>query len=271
MHTTRLAVIGGGNMARAILLGAFDAGAIDPAGVVIAEPDEAKRIGFAGRGARCVESADRLAGALGPDAAILLAVKPQVFPVAAAAMGDVGDRVVISIMAGVTSGSIRAAMGGSARVVRTMPNTPAQIGMGVTAVALGAGARPGDDALARSILGSVGSVVSIDESMLDAFTAVVGSGPAYVFALAEAMFRGALAVGFDPQLADRIVRGTIEGAAGLLMTHGELSPGALRAAVTSKGGTTAAAVEALESGGFFAVVERAIVAARDRGVELGAG
>jgi len=271
MSRAALAVIGGGNMARAILFGAFDAGAIEPAGVVLAEPDESKRLDFAGRGARCVESADRIIEAIEPATQILLAVKPQVFPAVVSALGDVGDRVVISIMAGVTSGAIRSALGGAARVVRTMPNTPAQIGLGVSAITLGAGAGAGDDALAHTLLGAVGSVLTLDESMLDAFTAVVGSGPAYVFALAEAMSDGARAVGFDAALADRIVRGTIEGAAGLLARRGDQSPEALRASVTSKGGTTAAAVETMEQGDFFGVVERAIVAARDRGVELGEG
>lgn len=269
MREAALAVIGGGNMAGAILRGAFGAGAIDPGGVVIAEPDEAKRIGFANLGARCVESADLLRGALGECTEILLAVKPQVFREVAPALGGVGDRVVISIMAGVTSGAIRGALGGAARVVRTMPNTPAQIGKGVTAVTLGAGARAGDDALARRVLGSVGSLVMIEESMMDAFTAVVGSGPAYVFALAEAMASGARLVGFDAALADRIVRGTVEGSAALLAQRVDQAPEALRLAVTSKGGTTAAAVEKLETDDFFGAIERAIVAARDRGAELG--
>ncbi len=269
MGATQLAVIGGGNMALAILLGAFEEEAIDPAGVVVAEPDEAKQAIFIDRGARCVRDASSLADEMVSDTQIMLAVKPQVFPAVASQLGDVGDRVVISIMAGVQSETIRTALGGAARVVRTMPNTPAQVGMGVTAITLGAGAREGDDALAQSILGAVGDVVHIDENMLDAFTAVVGSGPAYVFALAEAMSTGARAVGIDAQLADRIVRGTIEGATSLLVDRGDQSPEALRLAVTSKGGTTAAAIGSMESEDFVGIVERAIIAARDRGAELG--
>jgi len=269
MAETTLAVIGGGNMAGAILLGAFHAGAIDPGRVALAEPDESKRRIFAERRVRCVGSAVELRESMTDETALLLAVKPQVFPDVARELGDVGERVVITIMAGVTSGAIRDALGGSARVVRTMPNTPAQVGQGVTAIAPGAGAREGDEALARKVLGSVGDVVSIEESMMDAFTAVAGSGPAYVFALAEAMERGARAVGFDEATADRIVRGTVSGAAGLLAERSEESAAELRAAVTSKGGTTAAAIGALEGGAFFELVERAIVAARDRGRELG--
>jgi len=270
MGSPQLAVIGGGNMAGAILLGAFGAGALDPAGVILAEPDADKRRAFADRGAQTVASAAGVPGLLGPSTTLLLAVKPQVFPEVASALGDVGDRVVISIMAGVTSGAICAALGGSARVVRTMPNTPAQIGKGVTAVTLGAGAKPGDEALAQSILGAVGQVVSIEEEMLDAFTGVVGSGPAYVFAMAEAMIEGARRVGFDDATADRIVCGTIEGAAGLLAEDAR-SAGALREAVTSKGGTTAAGLDAMAAGGFAEAVASAVVAARDRGAELGRG
>ena len=269
MSNAQLAVIGGGNMAQAILLGAFEASVIDPAAVIVADPDETIRLDFADRGVRCVESADQLLAMLEPATPILLAVKPQVFGKVADALGDAGDRVVISIMAGVTSETIRSALGGRARIVRTMPNMPALIGRGVTAITLGAGADAGDEALAHDLFGAVGHVASLDESMLDAFTAVVGSGPAYVFALAEAMASGARAIGFDAALADRIVRGTIEGAGTLLADRGADSPEALRAMVTSKGGTTAAAVEALQSGGFFSVVEQAIVAARNRGAELG--
>jgi pyrroline-5-carboxylate reductase len=271
MSDAQLAVIGGGNMAQAILLGAFDSGAIEPAQVIVVEPDEANRAIFTGRDTPCLEAADQLMGSIGVSTPILLAVKPQVFPVVAQGLGSIGDRVVISIMAGVTSGAIRSQLGGAARVVRTMPNTPAQIGQGVTAVTLGAGASAGDDALANRLLGAVGAVISIDESMLDAFTAVVGSGPAYVFALSEAMASGARTVGFDAQVADRIVRGTIEGAAMLLAQRSDQSPEALRKMVTSKGGTTAAAIAKLDSGEFIGVVEQAIVAARDRGVELGKG
>lgn len=270
MGTPQLAVIGGGNMAQAILLGAFDAGALDPAGVVVAEPDGSKRRVFTDRGALGVADAGEALPLLGPATQILLAVKPQVFPEVAAALGGVGDRVVISIMAGVTSAAIREQLGGAARVVRTMPNTPAQIGKGVTAVTIGAGAGAGDDALAQNILGSVGQVVAIEEGMLDAFTGVVGSGPAYVFAMAEAMIDGAERVGFDAALADRIVRGTIEGAAGLLASD-ERSAGDLRQAVTSRGGTTAAGLAAMADGGFHDAVASAVVAARDRGAELGRG
>ena len=117
MDATQLAVIGGGNMALAILLGAFEDEAIDPLGVIIAEPDEAKRAVFADRGARCVGDASLLADEIDADTQIMLAVKPQVFPTVASELGNVGDRVVISIMAGVKSETIRSAMGGAARVV----------------------------------------------------------------------------------------------------------------------------------------------------------
>jgi pyrroline-5-carboxylate reductase len=150
-----------------------------------------------------------------------------------------------------------------------MPNLPAAIGEGATAVALGEGARPGDEALAMRIFGAIGPVVErIDERLMDAFTAVAGSGPAYLFYLAEAMSRSAVALGFEPAAADRMVRQTLAGAALLLRGSAE-SPAALRGRVTSKGGTTEAAVNVLDGAGAMGAIERAVAAAEKRGRELG--
>jgi pyrroline-5-carboxylate reductase len=199
----------------------------------------------------------------------MLAVKPQVFDVVAPALhARVDHRVVMSIMAGVGTERIGRALG-DVRVIRLMPNTPARVGKGITAICLGAGARPGDDALARSIFEAVGVVEPIDESLMNAFTAIAGSGPAYVFYLAEAMTRAGVAIGFDESTAARIVRATIAGAGALLDASDE-DPGALRAAVTSKGGTTAAAIGMLDERDVMDAVVEAGRAARDRGRELGA-
>ena len=140
-------------------------------------------------------------------------------------------------------------------------------GMGVTAMCRGSGARVGDDVFARSLFESVGRVIEIDESLMDAFTAVAGSGPAYGFLLAEAMEAGARRVGFDGETARSIVLGTIRGAAEMMARSGD-APADLRARVTSKGGTTEAALRALDTGEIVARFERAIEAARDRGREL---
>jgi len=138
-------------------------------------------------------------------------------------------------------------------------------------VTLSAGAERGDDALARRLLSAVGNVVDLEEELFDAFTGVAGSGPAYVFALAEGMIAGAREAGIPEGEADRIVRGVIAGSAALLSEASGTRPADLRAAVTSKGGTTAAALAVWEEAGVVEAIARAIVAARDRGRELDAG
>jgi pyrroline-5-carboxylate reductase len=190
--------------------------------------------------------------------------------VSAELAGRVGERVVISILAGMPGHRVREALGGRCRVVRAMPNLPAKIGHGATAVCMAAGARDGDDEFARRLFEGVGRlVVTIDESMMDAFTAVAGSGPAYLFLLAEAMVHAAAEIGFDEATANDIVRQTIAGAAALLSESVEAA-GELRKAVTSKGGTTEAALRVLNDAGFTRALQRAVTAARDRGRELGA-
>ena len=263
-----LCVIGGGNMAQAIVRGGLDAGVLEGASLVVAEPDEAKRGLWAGWGVRAVAGAGEAMDAAG-GGQVMLAVKPQMFGDVAAALGGRVDGVVMSIMAGVSSVGIRSALGDGARVVRLMPNTPARVRKGITAMALGAGARAGDDALARALFEAVGEVVDLEEALMDAFTAIAGSGPAYVFYLAEAMVRGGVGVDLAPEVADRVVRATIAGAAALLEASDDV-PEALRAAVTSKGGTTAAAIGEFDSRGVMDAVVDAVRAARDRGRELGA-
>jgi len=272
MHNARVAVLGGGNMARAIVLGAVSAGALDNRNIVVADPEEVKRRAFTDAGIEAVANFRDAGGFLTDETHILLAVKPQILPAAApdvAAAAGGASRVVISVLAGTTGAGVRAELGNWARVVRVMPNTPASIGKGVSAVTRSAGATEGDDALARTIMSAVGDVVDVTEDLFDAFTAVAGSGPAYVFYLAEAMTRAAVAVGLDPALADRVVRGVIGGSAALLEDERGTDAAGLRAAVTSKGGTTAAATGSLDDDGVMDAFVRAITAARDRGRELG--
>lgn len=265
-----LAVIGGGAMASAILRGASDAGALGP--VCVAEPDAARRAAFPNAVASADEALRWLAGTETSElpGQVLLAVKPQILPdIARAIAPHVGNRVVISILAGVTTERLRNCLGGRCPVVRVMPNTPAQVRLGCTALALGPGTTDTHAAFAQRLFKAVGEVViRLDESMMDAFTAVAGSGPAYVFYLAEAMQRGAEGVGFDAETARTIVEQTIIGAAELLRTDG--SPAAdLRARVTSKRGTTQAATDTFDKLGVVDAIARGIAAARDRGRELG--
>jgi len=264
----RLAVVGGGTMAQAILQGAFDAGVLTPRQILLAEPDDSKRRLFADLGVDARPGASDFPERLPDEAPVLLAVKPQMLSDAARDLGGrAGGRVVISILAGSPSGKVRAALGGDCRVIRVMPNTPARIRRGISAIAIGDGAQTGDDALALQLLEAVGEVVRIDEALMDAFTAIAGSGPAYVFYLAEAMARAGTSLGFDEAQADRLARKTIAGA-GALLAQSDQSPAELRAAVTSKGGTTAAALQALNDASVQDAFVRAVTAARDRGAEL---
>lgn len=284
---TPLLVVGGGNMGRAIVEGAVGGGHGGGAGevgvlrgdrVVVVDPNAGQHGVFRALGAACVETVE--AGVRGlvelesrwGTGAVLLAVKPQMLAAVApalAAANRVGERTVMSILAGVPTARLSAEVGG--RVVRLMPNTPAKVGKGITARCAGPGASGHDLELAGALFGAVGSVVDLPEDLLDAFTAVAGSGPAYVFLLAEGMVAGAEAVGFSREQALAIVRATVAGAAGLMEAEAGVAPEALRARVTSKGGTTAAALGVLEKRGVAGAVRVAIVAARDRGRELGRG
>lgn len=270
MSVPVIACVGGGNMARALFLGSLRAGVTTAPQWIIAEPDAEKRDEFARAGAVTVASSREFAGRLHDSTQVLLAIKPQALWVAGPELAPAAaGRVVISILAGTPSAKVLAALPGS-RVVRAMPNTPAQVGQGATAISLGAGARHNDDALAMTLFAAVGPVVErVDESLMDAFTAVAGSGPAYVFYVAQAMAEAAHALGFDRAVADRVVRQVILGSATLLAHSTDQTPAELRAAVTSKGGTTEAACRSLDDAHVMDAFVRALTAARDRGRELG--
>lgn len=270
-HTPPLAIIGFGNMGSAILKGMIGAGISSPQAVAIAEPDTAKCAGLAAAfptplGA--LKALHEMEKTHGPGQ-VLLAVKPQMLSAAAEGLSDlVGDRVVISILAGTPSNKVRELTGGHSRVVRAMPNLPAAVGQGTTAIAVGAGATHDDAAFAMRLFTAIGPVViETTEAQMDAFTAVAGSGPAYLFYLAEAMINAATAMGFTSSDAVKSVRQTLVGAAAML-SHDAKTPAQLRAAVTSKGGTTAAAMGVLESQNVRETIEKAMHAARSRGEEL---
>ncbi len=263
--TPAFAFVGCGNLGGAILARAVGSGALDAARTLVCESDPARRAQAAALGARVSADAADARGAR----TLLLAVKPQSFGDAAARLAPLpGDALVISVMAGWGSAAIRQALGGAARVVRAMPNTPVQVGCGMTAIAAGAGALEADVAEAERVFGAVGRTVRIPEELIDAAVAAGGSGPAYLFLLAEAQEAGARALGLDAVTARAMTVQTILGAAQLLAQDGR-DAAALRAAVTSKGGTTAAAIAVLEQRGFAQAVADAMRAARDRSAELG--
>ena len=200
---------------------------------------------------------------------VVVAVKPGDVPLLLEqVVGSItADQVVISLAAGVPCATYEAALG-EIPVVRAMPNTPAQIDVGVTALARGAFADDETMERASGVLGAVGETVVLAEPLLDAVTAVSGTGPAYVFILAEAMVEAAIREGLPWHAAEKLVTQTIRGA-GMLLAQVELTPARLRAQVTSPGGTTAAAVHVLEERGFRALVEDAVRAAAQRSRELG--
>jgi pyrroline-5-carboxylate reductase len=202
---------------------------------------------------------------------IVIGVKPRdVEPLLEALAGSVtAGQTVVSLAAGVTTSTYEKHLG-SVPVVRAMPNTPALVREGVTGIAPGEYAGADDLDAAKQVLGAVGAVRAMDESLLDAVTAVSGTGPAYVFLLAEALTEAAMREGIPRDIAESFVHQTIRGA-GHLLTDTSKSPAELRYEVTSPGGTTAAAIHVLEEKGFRAVVEDAVRAAAVRARELGGG
>ena len=204
---------------------------------------------------------------------VVLALKPQAFAdVAAGAKSFIGPHtLVLSVMAGVTMATISRALE-TERVIRAMPNTPGQIGQGITAYVASSACGADDRELAEQLLEPLGSVESIpNERLMDVVTAVSGSGPAYVFLLAEAMAAAGERIGLPSDIAAILARKTIEGA-GALLASSTTPPGDLRRSVTSPGGTTEAALDVLQSGeGLGPVMRRAVSAATQRSRELGRG
>jgi len=202
---------------------------------------------------------------------VVLAVKAQMMAEAIADLGGLAgpDTAFLSIAAGLSTAWLRERLGAEALVLRSMPNTPAAIGKGVTALYHGDAPQP-VAALATQLLRAIGEVVILDdESLMDAVTAVSGSGPAYIFLLAEVMTAAGIEVGLPPALAKQLAEATVAGA-GALIAESEDPPSQLRVNVTSKGGTTAAALAVLMADdGMAPLLDRAIRAARDRSIELG--
>lgn len=261
-----LAFIGGGNMALAILGGLRRGGA--PAdGFTVVEPHAPQRERLrAELGIEALAAAD---ASLARAAIVVWAVKPQMFAEAAAPCAPhVAGALQLSIMAGIRSDAVVAATGG-ARVVRAMPNTPALIGRGIAGLYARAEVTPADRAQVEAVLAPTGSLLWVpQEADLDAVTALSGSGPAYVFYFIEAMMQAGAEMGLDPAQARRLAQETFAGAAALAAQSDE-APEVLRERVTSKGGTTYAALTSLQDSGVKAAFVRALHAARDRAEALG--
>ena len=268
--STNIAFIGGGNMARSLIGGLIARGA-EPATIRVAEPIQALRESLARDfGIHAVGSALEAAA----DADLwLMAVKPQVMRVVCEDLATTARSrkpLVISIAAGITAAQIQRWLDDDAAVIRAMPNTPALLGAGVTGLFASAQVDGAGRESAEVLLSSAGRTVWIEhEALMDAVTAVSGSGPAYVFLLAEAMEAAAKSEGLAEEAARTLVLQTILGAARMLTESGE-APAELRKRVTSPKGTTQAAVESFQQDGFEEMVARAIHAASGRGQELSA-
>lgn len=262
-----LVLVGAGKMGGTLLKGWLDGG-LDPRAVVVVDPTPPADTTavLAAAGVRALSSAPSGTTAK----VIVVAVKPQVIgEVLPGLRGVAGPKTLsISIAAGTTLATLAAGLGDTA-IVRSMPNTPAQIGRGITAAIANARVDTAGRALAGELLSAVGEVVWVaDEGLMDAATAVSGSGPAYVFLLAECLAEAAVAAGFDQSAADRLARATVTGA-GELLRRSDLSPSELRENVTSPNGTTAAALAVLMADdGLAPLMKRAVAAAKERSREL---
>ena len=263
----KVTFLGGGNMGAAIV-GGLVAKGFPAADITVIEPGAPARESLAARFGVAVREA---AGpGLPPAEALVLAVKPQQMREAATALAAaIGGQLVISVAAGIRSTDLSRWLGGHRRIVRAMPNTPALIGLGVTGLAAPADLASGDRSLAERVLGSVGSTVWVDdESKLDAVTAISGGGPAYVFLFIEALEASAVELGLSPSQARALALGTFSGAAQLAAQSPE-PPSTLRERVTSKGGTTAAALGEFAAGDLRGLFVKAMRAAQRRSVALG--
>ena len=265
-----IAFIGGGNMARS-LIGGLDKRGKGGRAVQVAEPNEELREQLA-RDFGVTTHADN-ADAVRDALVWVFAVKPQVMRTVAealAAKAQARRPLVISIAAGITGVQLERWLGGDLPIVRAMPNTPALLGAGATGLHANANVDAEGRKLAQALLAAAGTTVWIpDEAQMDAVTALSGSGPAYVFLLAEAMQAAGVAQGLAPDTARALALQTISGAARMLVET-RVDAAVLRQRVTSPGGTTQAAIETFEAGGFRELVDRAIAAATERGRELSA-
>lgn len=262
----RVAVLGAGAMGGALTTGLLRSGWPADHMILCARRESRAAETQQALGCRCVLTPSEAIEGAG---VLIVSVKPKDVP--ALLMQLVGrlekDQTLVSFAAGVPIQTFEKALGEVA-VLRAMPNIPASVGEGITPWAKGKHVHPSHEAAALRVLGSVGGVFPLEEQLLDAVTAVSGTGPAYAFLLAEALIESAVREGLPRDVSERLVHHTLKGA-GTLLVETDAGPTELRARVTSPGGTTAAAVHVLEERGFRALVEDAVRAAALRSQELG--
>ncbi len=264
----RVAILGAGNMAEGILAGALDKGVLAAGQVRASDPVEERRRVFAEKFGVAV-TADNAEAARDADV-LLLSIKPQTFHAEAAtlAAGVCKECLIISIMAGIPAGVIEEKLGAGARVVRVMPNLPIRVGAGVAGVYKGKYATQDDIAFALRLFEAGGSAIALkDEALIDAVTAVSGSGPAYFYYFVEAMVEAGVQLGLSRQEALILAEYTCLGAGRMMIETGE-DPAVLRQKVSSKGGTTLAALEVMEKADVKGKIEAAVRRACERAKEL---
>lgn len=264
MSKMKIGIIGGGNMGEALIKGLHSSYAL-----YITEAD-GKRAAFLKKKYRLsIEDIDET---IHQASVLILAVKPQDMPIVLSYVKVTKefwkkDQLIISIAAGLTTSYFEKYLSSKPRVIRTMPNMPALIGQGITAICAGKYATSADVKTAQKLLQTIGQCVVVKESMIDAVTAVSGSGPAYVFLFVEQWIASARKLGFDETQAKQLVYQTLLGSAHLL-EQSQWDAGTLRAKVTSKGGTTQAAMDVFSSRKFDQLMKEALLAAKNRAKEL---
>jgi pyrroline-5-carboxylate reductase len=264
----QLGFLGAGNMAEAIARGILGAGLAAAKDMLASDPDERRRTLF--QKELKVAALDDNRTLVERASLVVVAVKPQVFDKAVAPVGALfgPKKLLLSVCAGISTAHIEEVVAAGTRVVRAMPNTPMLVGRGMAAVCGGSRATDADVAKAQRLLGAAAQVIRVPETLMDAVTAVSGSGPAYFFYLAEKLAAAGAELGLPEEDARLLARVTFEGAARLLAESAE-TPEELRRRVTSPGGTTEAAIKTFDALGFAKTVSAAARAARDRARELG--
>jgi pyrroline-5-carboxylate reductase len=268
MQQHQIGFVGAGNMAAALLQGLVRAGSVQPEHIRVSDVDGAKRDQLANRHGVGTASNNRELAAWAT--ILILAVKPQSLPVA---LGECAEglnprALVVSVAAGVRCAQLAAALPATARLVRAMPNAPAFVAAGATALCAGPNATPADLELARSLFDAVGRSVVVDETHMDAVTGLSGSGPAYVMVVIEALADGGVRAGLPRDTAFFLAAQTVLGSARLLLDSGD-HPAQWKDRVTSPGGTTSAGLEAIEAGRLRHTLIRAVRLATLRAKELG--
>jgi len=267
LQNRTISFIGGGNMAEALIRGLLANKVLQPQQIIVTDV-RADRLEFLKNSFGIRVSQDNAAASRESDI-IILAVKPQQMSLALTSLILHPSSLLISIAAGITIARIEKELGGTARVIRVMPNTPALVGAGAAALAKGQHATPEDLQTAETILKAVGITVLVEEQVLDAVTALSGSGPAYVFLVTEAMIKAGIEQGLTPEIARKLAVQTVFGSAVLLAETNE-EPAELRCKVTSPGGTTEAAIKVMNDRRLPETFSAAIAAAATRSRELSA-